>query len=310
MRNLYVFLILIALTGLYGCAAATVSETSPDASTESMKAIKAGQTLFEQGCYNQALLLFFKANERYTAIDDLNGTALSLNNIGLVYRRSGKEKDALLLFKEAFELCLYTNNDDCALQALSNQAATLIDVNDLARATEVIHKAEEMTKHSLMVFGPLLRNKAILLIKRQAYEQAEALLVKALKANKTKNISEKAANHFAMGFLMAETNRFSAALRHYQKALAYDRQRPFYHGIADDLAALGGVYLELRRYALAAQHCQRSLKIYALLGRTEAVKKLMPTFNQASSLAGADPTVTLFFLKRWMEGQITDDICP
>jgi tetratricopeptide (TPR) repeat protein len=308
--NFLLGLALITLLGLPGCASHPHTESSSDLMAEPMKAIKGGQALFKRGCYLQALHLFFKANERFTALDDLEGTASSLNNIGNVYRITGKRKEALLLFQEAYQICILANNEDCSLQALANQSAVLIETNKLDQASEVLNQARDITNRSKRLSGPLLRNEGILHMKKQEFSQAEKLLFQALKVEKKDNISELAANRFALGLLMAETGRFSAALQHYQQALAYDRQYPFYQGIAADLAELGNVYMNLREYTLSAQHYQRSIKIYALLHRDESVNSLKPKLNQASRLASLDPTVTHFFIERWMAGQMTDDICP
>ncbi len=81
-----------------------------------------------------------------------------------------------------------------------------------------------------------------------------------------KNFSEFSTVNFALGDLMLETQRYEKAVAFFRSALTVDRLSGFYKGIADDLAAIGSVYLFQKNDELAMNFYKRSVKIYALIG--------------------------------------------
>lgn len=58
----------------------------PEHITAGMKEIARGIARYNKGCYKDSLEYFFGAHELFVASDQLSGVAMSLNNIGNVYR--------------------------------------------------------------------------------------------------------------------------------------------------------------------------------------------------------------------------------
>ena len=63
-----------------------------------------GMPFYERGCYARALEHFYRANELFTAIGDSRGMAMSMNNIGVVYRGMGEAAAAIPFFEDALRM--------------------------------------------------------------------------------------------------------------------------------------------------------------------------------------------------------------
>jgi tetratricopeptide (TPR) repeat protein len=166
---------------LFACAGTgTVNNRLPPDAVAGMSELNKGSDRYQKGCHRQALEHFFKAHERFAAADHVAGVAMSLNNIGNVYRAVGDLKSTLLFYEEAAILYADLKNHEGALQSLSNKAAALIDANRFEDADHELARAEKIASGSSKSFGPLLRNRGVLLLKKGEYPSAHSLLDAAL----------------------------------------------------------------------------------------------------------------------------------
>ena len=302
-------LVLLLSFLLFACAGAAVGKKTSTSVLRGMKEINKGTDRYQQGCYRQALAHFFRAHEILAAADQQPGVAMSMNNIGTVYRAMGDFKSALLFFEESYRIYTDIEAHPGALQALSNQAAALIDGGQLEAADQLLSRAETRAVKFAQPFGSILINRGVLLIKKGEYRQAEDILERALENTNSPNLSEQANANFALGNLMVKTGRPEKALAYYQDSLSADRAVGFHKGMADSLAALGGVYLSLSQYEPAVKYLKRGIKIYALLGDKEKVNDTMGNLAAAARQSGIDISVTRHFVERWLEGKALVSPC-
>ncbi len=309
MKKIFAIPILFFIFSLFACAGSNSANKPPEPSNAGIKEITKGITRYKKGCYKDSLTYFFKAHELFTASDQLSGVAMSLNNIGNVYRATGDIESALLFFDES--LTIYNSIDDKkgAMQILSNKAAALIDSDMLEEAAKSLKIAADISKKEQIVFGPLLNIRGILSIKKKEYKHAEDTLQKAVTTTEPRNLSELANVNFAMGNLMLETKQYKKAVDFFKSALEADRLSGFSKGIADDLAAIGSVYLLQGKNELAGNFLKRSIKIYALNRNHKKVHKIMKQLVQVSEKTGLNISVTKHFVKRWLEGKTQESPC-
>lgn len=309
MKRFFIILILLLAISLFSCAGGNSAKKMPEHITAGMREITKGNAIYNMGCYRESLDYFLRAHEFFTASDQLSGVAMSLNNIGNVYRIIGDIESAILFFNEAF--VVYTNIDDNkgALQVLSNKAAAMIDGGMLEEATNVIASAENIAQKNRILFGPLLNNKGILFMKKKKYQSAEEVLQKALAKTDPKNFSEFATVNFSLGNLMLKTQRYEKAVTFFKSALTADRLSGFYKGIADDLAAIGSAYLLQNTDELAMNFYKRSVKIYALIGDQKQVHSIMEKLEKISEKTGLNISITKHFVTRWLEGEAFESPC-
>lgn len=287
---------------LFACTGNNVVKKS-DTTISGIKEIKKGTYLYKKGCYERSLEHFLKAHELFVFSDDLSGVAMSMNNIGNVYRTTGRIFSATQFFDESCRIFLYINEIEGAVQALSNKTAALIEDGRLEEASNALSLAENLAKNNKKLSVILLKNQGILLIRKKEFKSAEDILKKALNKVEPANFSEIAAINFALGKLMFETKRSENAVEYFKKALSADKSSGFIKGIADDLAAIGTVYYNQDKYELAVNFFNRSIKIYALIGNEGKVHEIMELLNKSSEKAKINIIVTKNFVKRWLEGK-------
>jgi tetratricopeptide (TPR) repeat protein len=139
-------LALIVSIVLMACAGGNSAGKKPAYIPAGMKAITKGTARYNQGCYQRALDYFLKAHELFSASDQLSGVAMSLNNIGNVYRIMGEIKSAVLFFEEAFKIYTGIGDHKGAVQILSNKAAALVDGGHLQEAARILDTAEALAR--------------------------------------------------------------------------------------------------------------------------------------------------------------------
>ena len=273
--------------------------------------MKKGLECYQKGCYRESLEHFFRAYELNSASDILDGVAMSLNNIGTVYRLMGDYDKAIPFFDEAFKIYSDLNNQSEAIKALSNKAATLICMEKLDEAKQVIEVALQMLpanrNKSLLI--PVLQNKGVLLTKLGSYVAAEEVLVNCLDQTDSLNPMGKASLHFAYGNLMLKTERPIDAIASFEKALVIDRKLGFYKGMADDLLCMGKAYTKLGQHKKAVKSLKRSIKIFALIDQGKEVNVTMKLLQEAAQRAGIDISLTEAFVERWRQGKLYESPC-
>ncbi len=274
------------------------------------KHIQKGVGWYQRGCFHKSLEEFTKAHELFSASDRLPGVAMSLNNIGNVYRYIGDTRSALLFYQEAFAIYSQLENHDGAIQALSNKAAILIQKDRLDEAAATIQKATNLAESLGIVAPQVLNNKGILLTRQKQYLQAELILTSALESTPPQNLPTRATSYSALGNLMTSTGDYAQAIEFYRKAVTMDQQIGFHPGLADNLNAIGNAYFQIQEYNQAAAYLQRSVKIHALFGNTKQVARTLERLEECTQYADIDLTVTHHFVEKWLKGEMLEHPCP
>ncbi len=309
MKRLNTFVILIAVLFLYGCAGGNAVKKKPEHIISGMKEIRKGTTWYKRGCYNRSLEYFFRAHELFAASDQLDGVAMTMNNIGNIYRNMEGIDSSLLFFEESISIYQDIKDYSGLVQALSNKAAVLIDSDRFEEAAGVLRLAEDIAQKNSIPANHILNNWGILFIRKKEYSRAEEILNSALANTDPADHSEYATVNFALGTLMRETGRYEKAVYFFKAALDTDRLSGFHKGIADDLSAIGDINLSQGKYKPAVNYFKRSIKIYALIENRNKVSEIMGWLVKAAEKAGLDISITEHFVKNWLEGKAFESPC-
>ncbi|MBC8199888.1 MAG: tetratricopeptide repeat protein [Desulfobacterales bacterium] len=309
MKRLNTFVILIAVLFLFGCAGGNAAKKKPEHIISGMKEIKKGNTWYQKGCYKRSLEYFFRAHELFAASDQLDGVAMSMNNVGNIYRIMEDIDSSLLFFEESISIYQDTRNYTGLIQALSNKAAVLIDSDRLEEAAGVLKSAEDIAQKNSISTNHLLNKWGILFIRQKEYSRAEKILNSALANTDPADHSEYATVNFALGTLMRETGRYEKAVYFFKAALDTDRLSGFHKGIADDLSAIGDIHFSQGKYEPAVNYFKRSIKIYALIENRKKVSEVMDRLVKAAKKAGLDISITKHFVKNWLEEKAFENPC-
>lgn len=287
---------------LMGCAGGKTDRKKPEHLTSGMREVKKGIVWHQKGCYYRALEHFFKAHEFFSASDQISGVALSLNNIGNVYRATGDINGALLLYKEATDIYMALDDKPGMAQTLSNLAATMIDAKRYNEAESVLNQADRVASGFNSPFLPAMKNRGILLAREKDFAEAEKILLQVNDLTDPADLPGVAAINSALGHLMINTGRHENAIRYLTAALDADRTSGFYGELAADLTALGAVYEHMEKYQKAADFYKRALKIYALMENPEKIAAVRSSLESLSREKGIDLSVTKHFVDRWQNG--------
>lgn len=309
MKRVCLLWVIIFCFFIAACGGGGKKTQKPQHLVAGTKAIQKGIVWYQKGCYKRALGYFLRAHESFVLSDQLPGVAMSLNNIGNVYRHMNKIANAILLFEESFDIYWDLKNTASAVQVLSNKAAALIADNQLQNASAILSLAKEIAQKNALNYKPLLHNQAILLIKQKEFKQAEKILGQALDTTDATNLSAVATVNFACGTLNLARGKYAEAVKYFKITLAADRSRGFYKGMADTLAALATAFVGLGQSAQAADYYKRSIQIYALIGNKKKVRQTMDAFEKEAKAANLDTRVTKYFLGKWSKGQVFQGPC-
>jgi len=264
MRVLTLSVIIVLSPLLFACASGKTKKESPPHVSSGAREMQKGLEWYQKGCYEKSLEYLFRAYDLYSASDALDGVAMSLNNIGTIFRIMGEYEKAISFLDESYAIYSDLNNQEGALRALSNKAAALIDAGALGEAEQVLQSAmqELPSAGNKRLPTPLLQNQGVLLTKKGSFDAAEEVLDTCLNQADSLDPSGMASLHFAFGNLMLKTDRPSEAIVSFEKALFIDRELGFYNGMADDLFSMGQAYLKLGKEQKAVATWKRSAKIY------------------------------------------------
>jgi tetratricopeptide (TPR) repeat protein len=277
--------------------------------TRGQREIHQGTQWYYNGCYSQAIKHFFRAHELYTAADQIAGVAISLNNIGNVYRQLDDYDNASYFFSEAYDIYNFIQDVPGMLQILTNQAALSIEKSDYQNAATILEKAEDLDHKNQMQYLPLFTTQAILLTKTNRLNEAETILKPALQQTTPNNTYQKASAYAAMGNLLLQSSRLNGAITYYELALKLDRAQGHRKAMANDLEALGRISVNQKRHISAVNYFKRSIKLYALLGNDEKVTALMEQLLDSAQKAGSNTTLTKYFSDQWLSGQFAKGPC-
>ncbi len=312
MKKPSLLVIVVLSLLLFACATGKPEKHVPLHLSAGGKQMQKGLAWYERGCYRKSLEYFFKAYELYSASDMLDGVAMSLNNLGTIYRITGNYEEAISFFDEAHGIYSDSNNQKGAVKALSNKAAALIHMGRLDKAELVIEDALQglPARGNKALLIPVLQNKGVLLTKQGSYEAAEEVLANCLdQAADSLDPVGMASLRFAFGNLMLKTERPVDAIASFEKALLIDRKLGFYKGMADDLLYMGLAYTRLGQDEKAVKCLKRSIKIFALIDQVKEVHDTMKHLKEAAQDAGMDISVTEAFIDRWRQGKLYESPC-
>jgi len=311
MKQLHIVFVIAVSLLLSSCALGKSAKQIPDHLSAGGRQMKRGLEWYQKGCYERSLEYFFRAYELYSASDVLDGVAMSLNNIGTIYRITGNYDEAVLFFDESFSIYSELDNQEGIVKALSNKAATLIRAGRLDDAEQIIEEAvrkSEADAHDRLLV-PVLQNKGVLLTKRGSYEAAEEILSDCLTRARSLDPMGSASLHFAFGNLLLETDRPAEAIPFFEKALSIDRELGFHRGMADDLFSMGHAYLKLGQDERAVNSWKRSAKIFALIDQAPELHETLKQLRAAAQKSGIDISLTEAFIERWEHEGLYESPC-
>lgn len=302
--------LIIATAFVYlACASAPAPSKAPEDVHQGTRHLNKGAAEYQKGCYLKALQHVQESHERFALIDDLPGSAASLNTLANIYYRLGDYRSALLVYNEAIALFEQLDQRAGLTRALANKSAVLIAVGRLDEASRTLDHADEISNGSHIHESLRLKTRALLRIARDDSQGAEELLVAALETASQSDQELLADIHYTLAQLKSTIQRPREAVSHLQIALKLDRAARAYFSIGLDLAALGSCYENLADYAEAVNYYKRSLKIFALLEAHPKVQWVRSRLESSADKAGLNLEPILHWTEQWVSGRNQAGLC-
>lgn len=272
----YVLYFLPCMILLIGCGGRKTVEL-PEAQKEAVVLHQMAENAINKGRYKVALKIMEDALILHSSIDDRNGEAIDLINIGRIFLRIGQYENAEDRFNRALEIATSDKNDIM----LSETYASIGKLHHLRgnnkQAIEVLEMAigiDRKMGHSML--GSRLNLIGIAFSKEGRYDEASGALKEALKINQGKGLEMEVANSYRnFGDLFFEEKRQQEAKGYFIKALEIDKRRGDSLKIGADLKALADIEIIESNFKDAIPLLERAYKVHLNAGMPElAVENL------------------------------------
>lgn len=265
-----------------------------------VKELQKADAWYRKGCYPKALHHYRRAYPELVAGDHLNEMAICLNNLGNTYLRTGKADSALAFFDEALDIDRITANTASMRSALVNKATALTHLGRYEAAGTALSEARAIGPPAAPDGAPLLAADAMLQMRLGNPDGARALLTQAMRLLEDTDAATTAVIHYSLGHLASDAGALDDAVAHFEKALIADRDQEYYHGMADDLKAMGDIRAAQGRHREAAGYYKRSIALYALIDAAPEADALRGPLAKTAAASGQTTDVTLHFVDDWL----------
>ncbi|MFX0092510.1 MAG: tetratricopeptide repeat protein, partial [Candidatus Hodarchaeota archaeon] len=225
--------------------------------------------------YNDALVYFQRALEAAKSrLDKQPKMAGTLNDIGLIYFRTGQSKEALNTFHQALEINEKIGNFRGMTDQLGNMGVLYRDTNDPEKALEYFQKAYDLYKESKDILGMAsqLGNIGVIYSDRYDFQKAMHYAQESYKnyeiIGNLKGMADQLGN---IGALYQFSNNLSKALDYFKQSLEIYKRLGDLQGIAVGLGNVGAIYALTHKTKTAIQHFQESYTISKRIGYLKGI---------------------------------------
>jgi tetratricopeptide (TPR) repeat protein len=309
MRHLRPVFITITVLTCLACAAAPAPPKAPEDIHQGIRDLNKGAVEYQKGCYDKALQYVRSAHERFSLVDNLSGSAASLNTLANIYYRLGDLRGAMLVYDEAAALFEQLDQRPGLVRVLTNKSAVLIASGKLDQASRTLDHVDEMAKNTRILKSLRLKTRALLHMARGDSRSAEALLIEALNAASQSESGLLADIHYTLAQIKVTIPQLQEALSHLQTALELDRRAGAYFSTGLDLEALGSCHENLADYTEAFNYYKRSLKIFAMLEAHHKVQFVRTRLVSCAENAGLNAEAVLHWSEQWSAGRNEAGLC-
>jgi tetratricopeptide (TPR) repeat protein len=253
-----------------------------------------GEQSFSQGDLPQAAKNFSRALEVSRAVDNPQGVARELNNLGAVALEQGDLKKAAELFSQAWEINRTHQQWSDGSVTQANLATAAQKAGKWEAAAQHLRLAQDAadSSRSLAARGRVLIRWASFYLDEQNYAAAATALDQARKLATT--VSLKGAWAYQKGRLALAQKNTSEALSQFHQALSYDRQILDRAAMAADLFGLGEAHQLRGEMPQAWEYYSRAFDVYFSLGTKAPLSRCLTRLEEVNAQGRLGNSLTRF----------------
>ena len=210
-----------------------------------------GMTLHSLRKFSEALEWYFKAFELRKTSDDKRGTAITLNNIGLVYHETNKWNRAIENYEQALNLKKEINEYASLTATLHNLGVTYQSLKDFGKASKIFYEALEIAERN---GDTIAMSNSYLNIGNNHHfmgsnENALEMFQKALDLVRDGgNVLQVIQINNNLGNIHEKLKNYPQATQFYSQCLAMSQQTNYLNGMTAAHNNIGEVYAAQEKY--------------------------------------------------------------
>ncbi len=244
-----------------------LEETEPDKYPEiralALKTMGLAQSQLKN--YRQSMEYYELALSLYRELDDLDGIASILNNMGVLFERKGELDKALKKYSEASDL--FSKNEDSKAKltiALSNMGIIYYNLGRMDLALDYLSQAlknSEALKDSAGI-APSLNNIGNIYLSLKDYKTALTFYERAAAINKILlNTYDLTAVYNNIGDVKLNMGNIKEALHYNQLSLELATKNEDSDGMISSLLNMGKIFIKIKEYQQASDNFTEALRI-------------------------------------------------
>ncbi|MGG6242687.1 tetratricopeptide repeat protein [Nodosilinea sp. AN01ver1] len=254
--------------------------------------------LSRTGEYEAALELLNQAIVLWRKVGDRRGEAISLSDLGLVYRNLSRYAEALEAYHQALDIQREIGDRYNEATALNNMGSIYYRLGDYPKALELYQESLNIREDIGDEHGQAFSLNSIGLVYQEQSQYAEALEYYSQALGLFKNAGDaegEAAVLNNMATIYEVQGNYSKALEIYQQNLQIRREGSDRDGEATDLNNIAGVYSRMSDYEQALNYYQQSLNIRQAMGDRSGAANILNNIGRVYSSFGDYPLALDYF---------------
>jgi signal transduction histidine kinase len=240
--------------------------------------------------FDKALETNFESLRIREADRDTTGIAVSLNNIGVVYREMGDVENAFSYFGQSYELMVAGKIEDEIELRLVSLAYASNDLELYAEAKEYVQNAFKRCKNKCdeRIIGLANHAYGYALMKTGSLQEAEKYFLKAAEIFKKIDDTDQISELTALAELKIEQNDLNRALAYLQESQEMAEEVDIIKFQLNNFKLYATVYRLLKDYRLASDYQLKYQELYEKIFSGDLIKnvaRIQARYQEEENLA-------------------------
>lgn len=242
------------------------------------------------GNYSHAQTFYEKSYEIQKQLNNKQGIAVSLNNLGLVLNITGRYEESKILTEQSYDLFKELGNKPLIADSLLNLGSTYINLNDYERAKSAFEECLDLYREigDKRGIGMILNNLGSIYGLKNDYESSRAYLEDSLSIQRelkdNRSISMTLGN---LGAILSYQGYYKKAKEYLEESIKINTELGDQKGLASSMNTLGFIKYTEEDISNALYLHRESLKLRIKISNQTGIN--MSILGISESISDSDP---------------------